>query len=460
MTTPREPIAPHDLDAEMSLLGAMLLEREVVPEVVEQVTAEDYHDPRHAEIHSAIVSVFDRNLGVDFVTVGEELQRRGRLDVVGGRAYLVELSRFVPSGARAVDHARIVREFSTVRRLARAADEILAVARERSLPVEELLDLCEGKVFDVARAGRAGASVSIRDVLREVMARILDQRSRGGLVTGLPTGFREFDEMTAGLQAGDFVVVAGRPSMGKTAFALTVAEHVALEENRGVAVFSLEMSREQVAQRMVCARGRVDAHRLRTNRLSESDYALLADAQEELSRASIFIDDTSSLTPLTLRARARRLRAQHDVGLVIVDYLQLLEAPGLENRQQQISFVSRSLKALAREIQAPVLALSQLNRATENRDDKRPRLADLRESGSIEQDADLVCFLFREGYYRPRAAGEEGGLGEEEGEGGTATEVIVAKQRNGPTGTIRLTFLPHCLRFARYAPAISAPFPA
>jgi len=458
MTTPRGPIVPHDLEAEMSVLGAMLLEREVVPDVVEGLNAEDYHDPRHAEIHASILAVFDRNLAVDFVTVGEELQRRGRLEEVGGRAYLFELSRFVPSAAHAVDHARIVRELSTVRRLMRVADEILALARERSAPVEELLDMCEAKIFEVAGSGHGGATVSIRDVLREVMQRILDQKSRGGVVTGLPTGFRELDEMTAGFQPGELVVVAARPSMGKTALALTIAEHVALEENRGVAIFSLEMSREQVAQRMVCSRGRVDAHRLRTNRLSESDYALLADAQEELSRASIFIDDTSAITPLALRARARRLRAQHDIGLVIVDYLQLLEAPGFENRQQQVSFVSRSLKALGREIGTPVLALSQLNRAPDSRDNKRPRLGDLRESGSIEQDADLVCFLYRDTYYHPRGGEEDA---EERGDEGDApTEVIVAKQRNGPIGTIRLAFLRQCIRFARYAGPASAPLPA
>jgi replicative DNA helicase len=443
--SPQAPL--HDPEAEQCGLGSMILEREGIPDLLEVVSAEEFHDPRHARVFEAILALYDRSESIDFVTVGEELDRRGHLAGVGGRAYLIELSRIVPTTAHALAHAGIVRRCAVRRRLREAGGEILRSVEEPHESVEELLDRAEARIFDLATKGAKGGGVSIREVLRDVMARILEERSRGRLVTGLPTHYFELDEITSGLQPGELFVLAARPSMGKTALALGIAENVALREKKGVALFSLEMSAGQVASRMICSLARVDAHRLRQGRLSDGEYARLGEAHAELSEAPLFVEDDPLLSPLALRARSRRLHRKEPLGLIVVDYMQLLHTGArMEYRQQEVSLISRSLKALARELSVPVLALSQLNRSPEDRDDKRPRLADLRESGSIEQDADLVAFLFREDYYKPKGAArperEEGG-----GDTRNAAELIIAKQRNGPTGTVRLRFLSTFVRF-------------
>ncbi len=450
------PQAPlHDPEAEQCVLGSMLLDREGIPDLLEAVGAEDFHDPRHARVFEAVLVLYDRSDAIDFVTVGDELSRRGLLEGVGGREYLIQLSRIVPTTAHATAHARVVRRCATVRRLREAAGEILRSIEEPYDSVEGLLDRAEARIFDLATKGTAGGALPIREVLREVMGRILEERTRGRLITGIPTGFYELDERTAGLHPGELFILAARPSMGKTALALNIAQNVAGKGGKAVALFTLEMSRDHVANRLICSSADVDAHRLRRGVLSEGEYARLGDADASLSDLPLYIDDAAELTPLALRARARRLHRREPLGLVVVDYLQLMRVGGIENRQQEVSLISRSLKALARELSVPVLALSQLNRAAEDRDDKRPRLADLRESGSLEQDADVVGLLYREDYYRGKGTGRP--EREESSDSANTAELHIAKQRNGPTGTVKLRFSPTFVRFEN--PTLSAAEP-
>jgi len=450
-------IPPHNDEAERALLGALLTEPHRMPEVAEVVERGDFFSRRHNAVYEAMLALAERSAAVDLVSVGEALSAAGTFQEVGGRAYLVELSSSVTSAAHARHHARIVAETASLRRLIRETSEILGEAYETRPDgddVKKLLDLAETRIHSVAGARDKGGAEPIGCAIEETFRRIDSSSHRTGL-TGLPTGFYELDDMLCGLNAGELIVLAARPSMGKTALALNILDHAALHPPEWlgrppvVLFFSLEMGQQSIVRRMLCSRGRVDAHKLRTGKIPDQDYAKLAEAAGELSTARIFLDDSPGLTVMSMRGRARRLRAKYGgLDLIVVDYLQLMAPPKAESRQQEVSQISRALKDLSRELDVPVVALSQLSRAVELRDDKRPQLSDLRESGSIEQDADVVLLLFRPEYYEQTE--ENRGL----------AELIIAKQRNGPTGNVRLQFAPAWMRFENRAPGADQPFEA
>jgi replicative DNA helicase len=436
-----------DPEAESAVLGSLLVdphERETVHDVFEILTPDDFDDKRNERVFRAVRAVWDQGLATEFVTVGDELEKRNELEEAGGREYLYSLVEHVPTSTNLLRYARIVREYSIRRRLSRTGNEIIELARnpppaDGENAVDKLLDLSEQKIFEIADREQAGAGKWLRETLKPAMERIDNIRDRNARTQGIPTGFLDLDDLTTGLLPGQLVIVAGRPGMGKTAFALNVALYAASHAKASIAVFSMEMSHQEITNRILCADAGVDSHALRTGRLPEDQLYLLSDAAGRLSAAPIWIDDSGTQTPFTLRARARRqLRSAKKLDLVIIDYLQLITQPGQESRVQEISAISRSLKALARELNVPVIALSQLNRSTE-KEDRRPRLADLRESGSIEQDADIVMLLYREELYKKTEANA-----------GRA-EVIVAKQRNGPTDTIMLAFDSGATRFQNLA---------
>ena len=437
---PRERVPPQNLEAEVSVLGAILQEKEALLKALELLRPDHFYKEAHRKIYTACQGLFERNEPVDLVTLSNELSRRKELDQVGGAAYLTALVDQVPTAANVVYHARIVRDKALLRELIAVATAIVAEGYADREEVDEILDIAERRIFEISQDRITRSFVPLRGILKgtfELVEKLYERESR---VTGVPTGFIEFDLKTAGLQPSDLIIIAGRPSMGKSSFALNVARNAALESRVPVAIFSLEMAKEQVAQRMLCAEARVDSTKLRTGYLSKEDWPKLIEAASHLSEAPIFIDDTPSLTVLEMRAKSRRLKAEQNLGLVIVDYLQLIQGRArAENRQQEIAEISRSLKAMAKELHVPVVALSQLSRRTEEREDKRPQLADLRESGALEQDADLVAFLYRPGFYKaqkdPRAAED------------VTTELIIAKQRNGPTDTVKLAFLREYAKF-------------
>jgi replicative DNA helicase len=427
----------------------MLLEREAIPKAIEILDEDSFHSESHRKIYQAILSLFEKGSPVDTITLAEELRRRGALDRVGGEAYLVELTMRLTSAANVEYHARIVLEKSLMRNLISAAS---AVAARAYLPTEdafELLDEAEQAIFQISGRKLKRGFLSMSKVVHDTVELLESIHGKHSGVTGVPTGFWDLDTLTGGWQNSDLVVVAGRPSSGKTAFALSLARNAALhtEKPTGVGIFSLEMSTQQLVMRLLCAEAQVDAHAVRTGRLPEDEWKKLSLSAGRISNAKIFIDDSASLGILELRAKARRLKAEHGIGLIIVDYLQLMQGPrNAENREKEISGISRSLKALAKELDIPVVALSQLSRAVESRTDKRPILSDLRESGAIEQDADVVAFVHRpEMYEDPRS--EEG-----RSVAGTA-DIIVGKQRNGPTGEVRLAFVRRYARFANLATA-------
>jgi len=445
---------PRNEDAERSLLGALLLDPERVAELAEVVEAEDFYDPRHQKIFACLRHLSERSVPIDFVSVGEALRAAGNFVEVGGSEYLVELAGIVTTSAHALYHAGIVSDTATLRRLIRESTDMVSQAydtRPDGEAVVDLLDDCEQRIFKLARRRDREGAEPISDAIRETFRRIDASTHRSGL-TGLTTGYLDLDQILCGLNGGDLVVVAARPSMGKTAFALNMVEHAAvsrpewLDRPPVVLFFSLEMGRQQVVSRMLCSLARVDAHRMRTGRIPHEDRAELASAADRLSQTSIYVDDTSGLSMMSLRSRARRLKAKHGLDLVVVDYLQLLSFPRSESRQQEISNISRSLKGLARELEIPVVALAQLSRQVELRDPPRPQLADLRESGSIEQDADVVLLLYRPEYYPKYRDEENQGL----------AEIICAKQRNGPTGIVRLSFFDSTMRFENRAPSATA----
>ena len=447
-------IPPHNEDAERALLGALLIEPQRIPEVAEVVDRGDFFSARHNAVYEALLTLSERSAAIDVVSVGEALAAAGRFQDIGGRAYLVELSTSVTSAAHSRHHARIVADTATLRRLIAEAGEILGEAydtRPDGDNVKKLVDLAENRVYRVAGARDKGGAEPIGRAIEETFRRIDSSSHRTGL-TGLPTGFYELDDLLCGLNAGDLVVLAARPSMGKTALALNMIDHAALHPPEWlgrpatILFYSLEMGQQAIVQRMLCARARVDFHKLRTGRIPDADYARLAEAAGELANTRIFIDDSPGLTVMSLRGRARRLQAKEGgLDLIVVDYLQLMSPPRAESRQQEVSQISRALKDLSRELQVPVVALSQLSRAVELRDDKKPQLSDLRESGSIEQDADVVLLLYRPEYYDPTE--ENKGL----------AEVICAKQRNGPTGFVRLQFAAPVMRFENRAPGSDQP---
>jgi replicative DNA helicase len=418
----------------------MLLEEEAVVQSAELLEEPAFYKDAHRKIFATLLSLYKANVPVDLVTVTNELKKQNLLEEVGGASYLATLTSLVPTAANAEHYCRIVKQKAILRDLIRATTHIAAECYEGSVEPDHLLDKAETLIFDIASKKLKRDAVAMKDIIKSSIEMIDLLYQRKGMITGLPTGFTELDQQLAGLQPADFIVVAGRPAMGKSSFALCVAEHVALGEKAGVALFSLEMSKESLVQRMLCSHARINAHNVRSGMLSTSDWPTLTKAAGKLSEAPIYVDDSPTLSVLELRAKARRLKSRHNVNLIILDYLQLMEeSANAENRQQEISLISRSLKALARELNVPVIAVSQLSRAPERRESFRPRLSDLRESGAIEQDADVVLMLFREDYYNMT----------EENKG--IAEVIIAKQRNGPTGSVKLAFINEYTRFEALA---------
>jgi len=434
-TTERLP--PQNLEAEQSVLGSMLIEKEAILKACEILSADDFYREAHRIIFDAIVDVFERGEAVDLITVSERLRQLGKIEAVGDIPALAALANMVPTAANVEYYARIVEEKAVLRRLISAGTEIVRMGYEAQQEPEELLDQAEQMVFRISRRRSSQGYHSIKDVLVEAFEHIESIYTNKEGITGIPTGFKEIDMLTSGLQKSDLIVIAARPSMGKTMLCLNIARNAAVLRGVPVVIFSLEMSKEQMAQRLLCMEAGVDSQRLRTGYLQEGDWGRLSRAFGQLSEAPIFIDDTPNLSVMEMRAKSRRIKAEHDLGLVVIDYLQLMQMKGrVESRQQEISEISRSLKALARELKVPIIAASQLSRAVESRVDKRPLLSDLRESGAIEQDADVVAFIYRDEYYN------------RESEKRNIAEIIIAKQRNGPTGTVELAFLKESGRFA------------
>jgi len=432
-------IPPQNLEAESSVLGGILLENDAINVVLESLRAEDFYRESHRKIFRAMIELSDRSEPVDIITLSEVLKNRGELEAVGGSAYLASLNDFVPTAANISYYARIVREKSILRYLINAATEIATKGFEGQGNVEELLDSAEKAIFDITEQRIKSSFVKVGDMMKDSIKMVEKLFERKTMITGVPTGFKDLDSKTAGLQAGDLIIVAARPGMGKTAFSLNIASHAAFA-GHGVAIFSLEMAREQLALRLLCSEARVDNSKVRTGYLSDRDFPKLATAAGKLHDALIYIDDTPAISVLELRAKARRMARDRDkkLSLIIVDYLQLMRGSGAaQNREQEISEISRSLKALAKELSVPVLAISQLNRRVEDRNDKTPQLSDLRESGAIEQDADVIAFIYREAAYNPKS------------DDNTAT-ITIAKQRNGPIGDLNLTFLREFTRFEDY----------
>ncbi len=436
--------APWSNEAEQAVLGAMLLDQDAALKAAEMLDDTMFYREGHRLLFRSMVALTERSEAIDPVTLRDELGRRGDLDRAGGLEYIATLIDVVPTAANLEYHARIVRDKAVLRRLVEAATAIIHDVYESRNTPAEVLDNAEHRVFQVAQYRRAEEFTRLKELIWPTMERIEQLQAGAGNVTGIASGFADLDHLTAGFQPADLVIIAARPSMGKTAFVLNVVQHAAIEHTVPVAIFSLEMSKDALVQRLLCSEGMVDAQRLRRGQLRDEDYPKLARAAGLLSSAPIWIDDSAALTPLAMRSKARRLKAEHDIRLVVVDYLQLMQGPSdIENRQQEISYISRSLKALAKELSVPVLALSQLSRAPEQRggEHRRPQLSDLRESGAIEQDADVVCFIYRQEFYD----GPVDPKTNESIEG--RAELIVGKQRNGPTGLITLHFRKEYTRF-------------
>ncbi|MEG0471222.1 MAG: replicative DNA helicase [Solibacillus sp.] len=423
-------VPPHNHEAEQSVIGAIFLEPLALITASEVVIADDFYHIAHQKIFQTMLTLSDKGRAIDVVTVTEELSAKKELEDVGGLSYLTELASAVPTAANIAHYAKIVEEKALLRRLIRVATKIAEDGYTREDEVEILLVEAEKKMLEVSNRKNAGDFKHVKDVLVQTFDNIEQLQSREGDVTGIPTGFRDLDRMTAGFQRNDLIIVAARPSVGKTAFALNVAQSVAVKARENVAIFSLEMGADQLVMRMLCAEGNIDAQRLRTGALEPEDWRKLTMAMGSLSNSGIFIDDSPGVRMADIRAKCRRLAKENGLGMILIDYLQLILGSGKpgENRQQEVSEISRSLKGLARELKVPVIALSQLSRGVEQRQDKRPMMSDLRESGSIEQDADIVAFLYRDDYY------------DKETESKDIIEIIIAKQRNGPTGTVSLAF--------------------
>jgi len=437
-------VPPHSVEAEQSVLGGLMLDNSSWDKIADVVVEQDFYRRDHQLIFRAIANLFEHSNPVDVVTLAEWHDKRGELTDVGELAYLGLLARNTPSAANIAAYANIVRERSILRQLIHVGTEISNVAfNPEGRSSEEMLDLAERQVFEIAEQGakRGSGFVQVKEVLSKVVDRIDTLFEQDSPITGLSTGFTDFDEKTSGLQPADLVIVAGRPSMGKTTFAMNLAENAAIKSKQPVAVFSMEMPADALAMRMLSSLGQIDQHRLRTGRLHDDDWPRLTSAIALLNEAPLFIDDTPALTVTELRARTRRLKREHGLSLVVIDYIQLMQgsAKASENRATEISEISRSLKALAKELEVPVVALSQLNRSLEQRPNKRPIMSDLRESGAIEQDADLIAFIYRDEVYN-----------EDSPEKGKA-EIIIGKQRNGPIGTVHLTFQGQYTRFENFA---------
>ncbi|MDY6294910.1 replicative DNA helicase [Schwartzia succinivorans] len=437
-----ERIPPQNIEAEQAVLGAMLIKKEAVIEAMEILRPEDFYRDAHRVVFEAIMAVFQNDSAVDMITVTEQLKKSDLLDKAGGVAGVTALANAVPTAANVVYHAKIVREKAELRELINAGSEITGWAFEDSDDVDAVMDKAEKRILEVTARENSADFTSMKDIVISVFKQIEERSTNKGGLTGVASGFTDLDRLTSGFQPSDLILVAARPSMGKTAFTLNIASYVAVHLDKPVAFFSLEMSKEQLAQRMLCSEGGIDSQRLRNGDMKDEDWEHVIAAADRLTYAPVFIDDTPGITVMELRSKARRIKAEHGLSMVIIDYLQLMSGKGSkngDNRQQEISEISRSLKALARELKVPVIALSQLSRSVESRQVKRPMLSDLRESGSLEQDADIVMFLYREDYY------------DKETEQQNVTEVIVAKHRNGPIDTVRLYFDKEFTRFANFA---------
>lgn len=437
-TMPVGKIPPQNLEAEMSLLGAILIDDAVIADASEIVKAIDFYDQRHQMIYGSMIKLYEKHKPVDLLTLTEELKKKDQLKDIGGSAYLTELTNYVPTAAHASSYAEIVAQKAIRRRLIKASNDIGEMGFDEETPTEELLGKAEAEIFNVSDRSLKQDLVSMESILNESFDRIAELHRNKGQLRGIRTGYRDLDNMTAGLQRSDLVIIAARPAMGKTTLVTNLAYNVATISRLPVLFFSLEMSKEQLTDRMLADASGVDSWNIRTGNLSDEDFAKLSDAMGEMAEAPIYIDDTPGLSVLEMRTKARRAAHDQPLGLVIVDYLQLMQSSGdyRGNRVQEVSEISRGLKLIARELNVPVIALSQLSRSVESRTPPIPQLADLRESGSIEQDADIVSFIYRPGYYEP-----------ENPDVANITDLIIAKHRNGPVGKVQLYFHPERLRF-------------
>jgi replicative DNA helicase len=436
-------IPPHSAEAEEAVIGGVLLDNEAIHAALEQLQTEDFYRAPHRAVFKAMASLSDKREPIDIITLSQELRSHGRLEESGGVENLTRLAGLVPSAANVGFYAKVIKEMSLRRKIIHEATEVIQEAFDIEKGVEAFIDSAEQRILGVSEHRAKQAFARVGDVVQDsikLIERLYDLKQP---ITGVPTGFDALNEITAGLQPSDLIILAARPSMGKTALALCIAQHVGVHEHRHVAVFSLEMSKEQLVLRMLCSEARVDSSKVRTGHLGERDFPKLVDAASRIAEAPIFIDDTPGLTITEVRAKSRRLHREHPLSLIVVDYLQLMRSPAYSNsREQEISDISRSLKGLAKELQIPVIALSQLNRSLESRDNKRPQMSDLRESGAIEQDADIISFIYRDEVYNPDSA--DRGI----------AELIIAKQRTGPTGTVQLSFVPEYTRFENLKPQI------
>jgi len=441
----RERVPPHNLDAEMSVLGAILQSNEALLKCLELLQPAHFYRDAHRKIFAAAKDLFQRSEPVDLITTTNDLRRRGELEEVGSAAFLTSLVDAVATTANVSYHARIIRDKALLRQLIDVATDIVGLGYADHDEADQVLEQAEQQIFEISEDRVRRSFLPLKAILKDAFEQVERLYDRKTQVTGVPTGFSELDKITAGLQPSELIIIAGRPSMGKTSFALNIARHAAIVEQVPVGIFSLEMSKEQVVQRMLSSEAEVDSNRLRTGFLRETDWPKLTNAAGRLSEAPIFIDDSAAIRVLEVRAKARRLKAEQRIGMVVIDYLQLISGPSRsESRQQEVSEICRGLKAMAKELNVPVVALSQLARRTEEREEGRPQLSDLRESGAIEQDSDVVIFLYRPGYYRARRTGKEGSIDPDRDR---TTEVIIAKQRNGPTGKIELAFLREYVKF-------------
>lgn len=438
-------VPPQNLDAEQSVLGGIMLDNQALNNALEILDADDFYSEAHRKIFSAIIELYNKSEPCDIITLSNILKNRTQLDQAGGISYLSALSDSVPSAANISHYAKIVKEKSILRKLIGTATEILHKSYTSSSDIDTVLDEAEHAIFEISENKIRPAFSPFKDLIKDSVKTIEKLYERKELVTGVPTGYEKLDDITSGLQKSDLIIIAGRPSMGKTAFAMNIAQYAALEAGIPVAIFSLEMSKEQLALRMLSSEARVDSQRIRRGFLGEADWPKLITAAGRLSEALIFIDDTPAISALEMKAKARRLKSEVNLGLIILDYLQLMRGGGYkDSREQEISEISRSLKTLAKELNVPVIALSQLNRKVEDRTNKRPQMADLRDSGAIEQDADLIAFIYRDEVYDKSEENPEKGM----------AEIIVGKQRNGPTGMVKLAFQDKFARFENLARGI------
>lgn len=433
-------IPPHQIEAEQSLLGGILIDNEGLPSALEVLRGDEFYRDTHRTIFRAIQALFERNEPIDLVTVADYLAEKNQLETVGGATYLASLAEMVPSATNVQIYARIVNEKALLRRLIQAAHEIMSWCYGGGKSVEEILDVTEAAVFNITENRLRSSYSTLKDVVKHSIEVIESFQENREMVTGVSSHFADLDKLTAGFQPSDLIIIAGRPSMGKTALALNIARNAALKSEVPVGFFSLEMSKEQLAMRLLCSEAMVDSHKIRTGFLSQQECAKMLTAAGDFMDVPLYIDDTPAISSLELRAKARRMKADRGLGLIVVDYLQLMRSrDGAERREQEISEISRSLKALAKELNVPVIALSQLNRKVEERHDKRPQLSDLRESGAIEQDADVIAFVYRDEVYNPSTTEKN------------VAEIIVGKQRNGPTGRIKLAYMNSYTRFENLA---------